>query len=78
MELGVVESAIHGVAAITGRLWIKPEPLTERRRHVNMLEICIGFGRQWKANLHGSKAPSGGLRKSITLFFFFFFFESNL
>jgi hypothetical protein len=49
MELGVVERAIHGAAAITGRLWVKPEPLAERRRHVNMLEICIGFGPLWKA-----------------------------
>jgi hypothetical protein len=47
-ELGVVERAIHCAAAITGRLRIEPEPLTEHRRDVNMLEICIGFGPLWK------------------------------
>ncbi|KIK00669.1 hypothetical protein K443DRAFT_132598 [Laccaria amethystina LaAM-08-1] len=59
-ELGVVERAIHCAAAITGRLRIEPEPLTEHRRDVNIR-------LEWKANPHGSKAPCRRLRKSIPL-----------
>lgn len=77
-ELGVAGRAMRCAAATTGRLLVKPGPfvqvfLSEHRKRVNKLGICIGFGPsqgsrlEWKASLHGSKAPCRRLGKSIPL-----------